>query len=431
MLKRMPDSASDREDLRFLDLLRSGGGHARKVELMKLLVLVTAAFAIAPAYAGGTAAITSYPPEWPHRAPWKLNRELLLPETERIVFVVDAPRGSPPDTEALSHLVALAQSYGGRPATWVRLGDAGAPQVRWVDPAVPPKPVKYYVRLRDGETLDEFKIPQDDVETLRLYEQVPTCPNGALPTGVSYVFVRYLGYLGNGYGNANKVVSDDSCGGRAFPIIRMAQTRMAKDRPPGLGQSFLEQRGLSHEYGHVLGLASNPAHGRWLSTVPYRHGAHCIHRECAVAVATVTAVLKGQMLDYCAACRRDIEQAREHWRTGKEFPEAQRLPQPDPAPEVARLKKYNFAKVASRQARGIRQGRHAGAGRTPSRAPRRERGITPKLRRATGAEDRRRRVRARPAAGISGSGGPRARVRRRRGAPDLVGTGVGAVHGRR
>ena len=54
------------------------------------------------------------------------------------------------------------------------------------------------------------------------------------------------------------------------------------------------------------------------------------------------ALLKGQMSDYCAACQRDIEQAREHWRTGKEFEEVPRLPQPDPAAEVARLKKYNF-----------------------------------------------------------------------------------------
>jgi hypothetical protein len=54
------------------------------------------------------------------------------------------------------------------------------------------------------------------------------------------------------------------------------------------------------------------------------------------------ALLKGQMFDYCAACLRDIDQAREHWRTGKEFPEVPSLPQPDPAAAVARLKKHNF-----------------------------------------------------------------------------------------
>ena len=55
-------------------------------------------------------------------------------------------------------------------------------------------------------------------------------------------------------------------------------------------------------------------------------------------------VLKGQLLDYCAACRKDIEQAREHWRTGAEFAEVPRLPQPDPTADVARLKSYNFRK---------------------------------------------------------------------------------------
>ena len=49
----------------------------------------------ASAYAGKPAPITSYPPDWPHRAPFKLNRELLLPESERIVFVVDVQRGPP------------------------------------------------------------------------------------------------------------------------------------------------------------------------------------------------------------------------------------------------------------------------------------------------------------------------------------------------
>jgi hypothetical protein len=54
------------------------------------------------------------------------------------------------------------------------------------------------------------------------------------------------------------------------------------------------------------------------------------------------ALLRGQMSDYCAACQRDIEQAREHWLTGREFAEVPRLPQPAPAAAVARLKKYNF-----------------------------------------------------------------------------------------
>jgi hypothetical protein len=296
----------------------------------------------ASARAAQPAVVTSVPPEWPHRAPWKLNRELLLPETDRIVFVVDNERGSSPVAEALDLFVALASKYGGRPAVWVRLGDPGAPSVRWIDPPVQPKPVNVYVRLRDGQTLSDFQIPRDDVETIHYLVEIPSCPGGPLPANVSYVFVRYLGNLGNAFGNAETVTSDASCGGRKFPVVRIAQTRIAQARAPGIGQGFLESRALAHEYGHVLGLASNPEHGRWSCTVPYRGGQHCIHRDCAVAVPTAMALLKGQMMDYCASCLRDIEQAREHWRTGREFSESPRLPQPDPAGAVARLKKHNF-----------------------------------------------------------------------------------------
>jgi hypothetical protein len=306
------------------------------------VALLGAVLAVASVHAAQPAAVTPVPPDWPHRAPWKLNRELLLPETDRIVFVVDTERGSPPVAEALDQLVSLASKYGGRPASWVRLGDPGAPAVRWIEPPVPPKPVNYYVRLRDGQTLSDFQIPRDDVETIRYLVEIPACPSGPLPTNVSYVFVRYLGNLGSAFGNAGKVVSDASCGGREFRVVRVAQTRIAEARPPGIGQDSLERRALAHEYGHVLGLASNPEHGRWSRTVPYRGGQHCIHRDCAVSIATAMALLKGQLVDYCAACLRDIAQAREHWLTGKEFPETPRLPQPDPAGAVARLKKHNF-----------------------------------------------------------------------------------------
>jgi len=309
---------------------------------MRALVFIAAVLAAAPLLAAKPAAVTSYPPDWPHRAPWKLNRELLLPETERIVFVVDRQRGGAPIPEAMDQFVELAAKYGGRPASWVRLGEPGAPNVQWVEPLPTRKPVKYYVRLHNEQTLSDFHVPQDDVETLRYMAEVPSCPTGALPTTVSYVFVRYLGQLGNAYGNTDTVVSTPSCGGREFHVIRVAQTRIAMVRAPGIGQDFLELRALAHEYGHVLGLASNPEHGMWLSTIPYRGGSHCIHRNCAAAVPTAMALLKGQMFDYCAACVRDIQQAREHWLTGREFPDVPRLPQPDPLAAVRRLKPYNF-----------------------------------------------------------------------------------------
>src|SRR5262245_3244709 len=189
--------------------------------------------------------VTSFPPGWPHRAPWKLNRELLLPETERIVFVVDTPRGSPPIPEAMDQLAALAAKHGGRPASWVRLGDPGAPRIAWVAPPADRKPLHYYVKLRDDQSLSDFHVPQDDVETLRSMAEIPSCPEGPLPANVSYVFVRFLGRLGNAYGNSDTVLSDASCGAREFHVIRMAQTRIAMDRAPGIGQGFLEQRALA------------------------------------------------------------------------------------------------------------------------------------------------------------------------------------------
>lgn len=312
-----------------------------EVAARRSLTALAVASACVFVYAARPDPVTPYPPDWPHRAPWKLTRELLLPETQRIVFVVDTPRGQAPRAEGLDHLVTLASKYGGRPASWVRLGDQDAPRVTWVEPSVPPK-LEKVVRLRVWQALSDLQLTRDDIDTIRYVVEVPSCPPGGLPKDTSYVFVRYVGYLGGSYGHADVVVSDASCGGREFPVLRIAQSEIALDRPPVIGQAFLEQRALAHEYGHILGLASNPAHGRWLSTVPYRGGEHCIHRECAVHVPTAKALLKGQMLDYCAACVHDIEEAREHWRSGREFAEVPRLPQPDAAAHVARLKKYNF-----------------------------------------------------------------------------------------
>ena len=130
---------------------------------MKALVFIGSALACAAAFAGKPAATTSFPLDWPHRVPWKLNRELLLPVNKRIVFLVDTQRGSSPLTLALDQLVALASKYGGRPASWITLGEPGAPDVKWVDLPTPTKPVTYYVRLRDGQILSDFHIPQDDV----------------------------------------------------------------------------------------------------------------------------------------------------------------------------------------------------------------------------------------------------------------------------
>lgn len=304
---------------------------------------IIVALAAAAPTAGEHPRVTSFPPDWPHAAPWKLNRELLLPESERILFVVDAPRGvRQPDRESLDHLVQLAASYARREARWVRLGQPEAPNVRWNLPSEPRDPLDIILRVRDDTEAGDFDIPQDALDAARYLAEVPSCPDGPLAEDASYVFVRYLGQWGRSYGSAREPTPDPSCGVRTFPVICLAQDRIARDRAPMISQSYLERRALAHEYGHILGLPSNPVHGRWECTLPYKGGAHCVHRDCAVAVPTAKALLKGQMLDYCTDCQRDIETAREHWLTGKIFPDVARLPQPDPVAHVARLKNYNF-----------------------------------------------------------------------------------------
>ncbi len=322
------------------------GGGLVKVERVTrtrtrtVLAVAAAALLLAPARAARPAAVTPYPPDWPHRAPWKLNREFLLPETERILVVVDAPRGAQPKKDALDHLASLAAKYGQRPASWVRLGAPGAPNVRWIVPS-PGTPANRCDR-GDGRSMGRHQVSSDEAESLRYLSEVPTCPDGELPADTSFVFVRYVGEFGCAYGAASEVTAAPSCGSRALPVILLAQGAIALGRPPGFPQAFFERRALAHEFGHVLGLASNPVHGRWERLVPYAGGAHCVHLECAVAIPTAGALLKGRMLDYCTACLLDIEQAREHWRADKEFAEAPRLPQPDPAAHVARLKAYSF-----------------------------------------------------------------------------------------
>jgi hypothetical protein len=301
------------------------------------ILVTTSAFA-----ASNPVAVTTFPPDWPHACPFKLERELLLPETKRILIVVDVPRGFAPKPEALDGLAKLAARYGNREARWVHLGDPGSPRMVWAQPSTPEgAPIKLRPVRSDTES-GEIRLTQDQVELKRLFAEVPTCPGGPLAAEESFVFVRYLDEWGSSYGATASGKADSSCGGKDVPILYIAQGRIARKRPPGLSQVFLETRALIHEYGHALGLGTNPAHGWWMKTLPYTAGPHCVNRDCAVAVPSAMALLKGQMIDYCADCRRDIEQARQHWKTGDTFPPVPRLPQPDPASAVAKLKPYNF-----------------------------------------------------------------------------------------
>jgi hypothetical protein len=267
--------------------------------------------------------ITPYPPTAPHGAPWGLNRELLLPETtSTIVFLVEVSEGREPKSEALDSLARIASKYGERPAYWLSLSDPSAPGVVW-------------------------EQPQDTRGHLGRI----TCPEGPLDPATSYVFVRYVGESWDAYGQAVAILASAECGRAEFPALAIAQGLLDERRILWLTRRQIEERTLLHEYGHILGLGTNPAHGYWPSVLPYDGGGHCVNPSCALVLPDTKTIAYGvyrtgltfrQVHDYCKDCRRDIEWAKRHWRTGELFPEAERLPQPDPSITIMRLEDSDF-----------------------------------------------------------------------------------------
>jgi hypothetical protein len=242
---------------------------------------------------------------------------MLLPETtSRILFLVDLVDGREPLTEPLDHLAAIASKYGERPASWVRLGDPGAPDVEL-----------------------------DRMGRLR-------CPSGPLDPETSYVLIRYVGDAGRGmFGRTAPLKMAPECGDRAILSIDIAQDTLARHRFLWLTRRSLEENDLVHEYGHVLGLGSNPSHGFYPDYPDLASGDHCVNPDCALASPRARASLyrfyrTGLTFrynrDFCAQCRLDIEQAKRHWRTGEEFPATPLLPQPDLSRWIAKLKDADF-----------------------------------------------------------------------------------------
>lgn len=261
--------------------------------------------------------VTPYPRASPHAAPWRLNREFLLPETtSRILFVVELRGGAEPFATPLDHLAELASRYGERPASWVRLGDLGAPDVA-----------------------------EDRFGNLR-------CPSGPLDENTSYVFIRYVGSSSPGLlGRTTILQTGDDCGGQDIYAIQISQDTLARQRFLWLTRAKLEEYDLVHEYGHVLGLGSNPAHGFYPYYPDFSAGDHCVNPQCALAGPHPKAMLyrvyrTGLTFrfnrDYCAECRLDIERAKGQWRTGEVFAESPRLPQKDLTEWIAKLRDEDF-----------------------------------------------------------------------------------------
>ena len=288
--------------------------------LVRLFQTALAALVLLPAAGCAHALrerVTPYPESAPHASPWRLNRELLLPgTTSRILLVVDVEGGTPPSQEPLDHLAQIAGKYGERPASWVQLGEPGAPLV---------------------ET--------DRAGALR-------CPGGALDPDTSYVFIRYVGSVGEGmYGRTLALRVAPECGDKRIFAIQVAQDTLASHRFLWLTKTKLEENDLVHEYGHVLGLGSNPVHGFYPDYPDLSAGDHCVNPQCALASprprAGMYRFLKTGLTfrvngDFCAQCRRDIEAARTYWATGERTAESPRLPQPDLAKWIAKLDDADF-----------------------------------------------------------------------------------------
>jgi hypothetical protein len=225
---------------------------------LRVLVILMCTFATGCA-ATFREQVSAMPPEIPRTVPWDLNRELLLPETKQISFVVEWVEGHEPEWEAVNALVRLASRYGGRPASW-RRHEANAP----------------------------LKLEPD----------------------TTYVLVRYVGNQTRYYGMA----SSDMIDYRQVYVILINQEAHRPYRML-IPQAKLEEQTLVHEYGHHLGLPTHD-HGY------LRGGMHCVNPNCALASPRLKAIIynafhiafgRHYLEDYCEECRRAIDAARKHW----------------------------------------------------------------------------------------------------------------------
>jgi len=241
----------------------------------------------------------------PTAAPWGLNREFLLPETSKILFVVAVSSGREPLSEPLDHLAAIGSTYGERPASWIRLGQPGAPSVHWDEAG--------RLHCDTGSTLD---------------------------VATSYVFIRFVGHGIPNFGLTSYLEPSSECGNRPFWEIQIAQERVADAAMLWMDRRRLEEHDLVHEYGHVLRLGTNPAHA-FMSG-----GSHCVNPDCALALPRTKAVLYAiyrtgmtfrNNRDYCSECKLDIDRAKRFWRTGERFEQpVERMPA-DPSQWIEKL----------------------------------------------------------------------------------------------
>jgi hypothetical protein len=229
-----------------------------------LVVLALAATTSGCAAATFREHTTPFPPSAPRTVPWTLNRELLMPETRRIVVAVELVAGHAPERGALDRLCAVAARYGERPATWI-----AGPLPAVLDPRA------------------------------------------------SYVLVRYVGDQLAMWG----LSYEERVGARTVYVIEINQERHRR-WSWFLPERHLEAQTLVHEYGHHLGLPTWD-HGYYRDWPDFSDGAHCVNPDCALSKPRLRALLYGfghvvlahhWLEDYCAQCRAAIAAAKAYWQ---------------------------------------------------------------------------------------------------------------------
>lgn len=229
---------------------------------------------------------TPFPEAMADKPPWGLNREFLLTEGRKILFVVEADSAGDPSERALRRLAEVASHYCQCRADWARLGDPGTPR---------------FFRTSSGNI---------------------RCGGAPLDPSSIYVLIIYVGDLGGRFGTTNIVDAEETCNQSRFFEISISQTKIRDAAFLWLTRDRLEERVLVHEYGHILGLGTNPAHSYFPEFPSLEKGPHCVRPDCAMALprwrslaftAYFTGITFRNIRDYCRLCRRDINEAKSYW----------------------------------------------------------------------------------------------------------------------
>jgi tetratricopeptide (TPR) repeat protein len=210
----------------------------------------------------------------------------------KLIIEVDCVRGSEPDEQALRGLVDVARAL--LPGKSVRLFiDDVIPDESWPDPANEASFDRIASRWLDT-------LPQDDREAM----YVLYVPKSAAES-------RLAGY-------ARDWVIDRGGGPLFVPGMYVDLGVIEDNALPFASRESLELYTLAHEFGHVIGLVSNPRHAQLHSS------RHCTHTGCVMhsignrrLLGHLFTGLPGAFLPkrFCDECQADLHAVRAYAAT--------------------------------------------------------------------------------------------------------------------